>query len=224
MRHVVDAPRSSFAEGIRAIKVAADLQGGLTSKVIGVTSTLPAEGKTTVVCNFALLLAHAGKRVVLIDADLRRPTLIRSIDPAPAAGLADLLAGKADLATTMCIEATTGLALLPSPADREPIHTDEMISSAAFEGLITRLRNDYDFVVLDLPPIGPVVDVRAAARLVDSIVLVVEWARTRINVVTRQLDGTPEVRERLLGVVLNKAEPGSLLGRGHYYGGDYRAS
>jgi len=220
LRHVVDDPFSPFTEGVRAIKIAAELQAAIkANKVIGVTSTLATEGKSTVACNLAQLMAHARKRVVLVDADLRKPSLGSSIDPPPSLGLRDVLSGKAALSDALRIDAASGLSILPSLAEEGLVHTDAIVSSNEFRALIDRLREDFDFVILDLPPLGPVVDVRAAAQAIDSIVFVIEWGRTRISVVARHLEAAPEVYDRIAGFVLNKAEGKLSLGDHRYYGG-----
>jgi succinoglycan biosynthesis transport protein ExoP len=205
-RRAVDDPISVFTEAFRAIKVTAQIQAAVRdNKVIGVTSTLPNEGKSTVACNLAALMADAGKRVILIDADLRNPTLARSLTPRPTAGWIELLAAKIDLSQAIGQEPTTGLTFLPLLSKEQPIHSDEILSSQAFRNLIDQLRQRYDYVIVDLPPIAPVVDVRAIVPVIDSFVFVVEWGSTSINAVRRHLMGEPELHDRLLGVVLNKA-------------------
>jgi succinoglycan biosynthesis transport protein ExoP len=223
MRQVVEEPFSLLAEGFRAIKIAAELHAAIKkNKVIGITSTLPGEGKSTIACNLAELMADAGKRVILIDADLRKPTLIGCLEPEPTAGLLELLGGKAHLEQVVRFDAETGLAMLPSVIDTHLAHTDAVVSSDAFRRLVEQLRERYDYIIIDLPPLGPVVDVRAATQSVDSFIFVVEWGRTRTSVVQRCLDSAPEVHDRLLGVVLNKADA-KMLGRyDHSYGSLYR--
>jgi succinoglycan biosynthesis transport protein ExoP len=222
MRQVVEEPFSPLAEGVRSIKIAAELHAAYEkNKVIGITSTLPGEGKSTLACNLAELMADAGKRVILIDADLRKPTLIDNLEPRPVVGWLELLEGKADLSQVVRFDAETGLAMLPSISDANLAHTDEVVSSDAFRGLLEQLREHYDYVILDLPPLGPIVDVRAATQSVDSFIFVVEWGRLRVNLVQRCLDSAPEVHDRLLGVVLNKADPKMLGRHDHSYGGLY---
>jgi succinoglycan biosynthesis transport protein ExoP len=205
-RRAVDDPLSVFTEAFRAIKVSAWLRSAIRdNKVIGITSTLPNEGKSTVACNLAVLMADAGKRVILIDADLRNPTLARSLSPSPAVGWMDVLKGKIDLAQAIGQDAATGLTFLPLLLEEQPNHSDEILSSQSFRDLVDQLRQRYDYVIMDLPPIAPVVDVRATAPVIDCFVFVVEWGRTRINAVRRHLMGDAELQNRLLGVVLNKA-------------------
>jgi succinoglycan biosynthesis transport protein ExoP len=205
-RRAVEDRFSVFTEAFRAIKVTAERQAAMRdNKVIGITSTLPNEGKSTIACNLAMLMADAGKRVILMDVDLRNPTLARSLTPAPTAGLMELLTGKIDLQQAVGQECVTGLTLLPLLLTEQLVHCDEILSSQAFRSLIDQLRQQYDYVIMDLPPIAPVVDVRATVPVIDSLVFVVEWGSTRIRAVQHHLMADPELSDRLLGVVLNKA-------------------
>ncbi|MGP9814499.1 polysaccharide biosynthesis tyrosine autokinase [Rhodopseudomonas sp. NSM] len=207
MRRSVDEPLSIFTEAFRAIKVTAELRPAIrNNKVIGVTSTLPGEGKSTVACNLAMLMADAGKRVILLDLDLRSPTLVRCLAPPPTAGLLEVLDGKASLEQAIGREPTTGLALLPLLTSGHPAHCDEILSSAAFTDLIGQLRESYDYVIIDLPPIAPVIDVRATLPLIDWVVFVVEWGKTPIRTVQHHLQAWPELHDHMLGVVLNKVD------------------
>ncbi|WP_200948600.1 MULTISPECIES: AAA family ATPase [unclassified Bradyrhizobium] len=207
-RRAVDDPISVFTEAFRAIKVSAWLQANVRqTKVIGVTSAMPAEGKSTVAANLANLMADAGRLVVLIDADLRNPTLARSLSPRPQAGWLDVIGGKLDLTEAIGREPTTGLALLPLLLTEAPVHSDEILASQGFRDLLERLRQSYDYIIVDLPPLAPVVDVRATVPAIDSFVFVVEWGATSVKTVRRHLLPETELHDRLLGVVLNKANP-----------------
>jgi polysaccharide biosynthesis transport protein len=208
MRRVADDPLSVFTEAFRSIKVAAEIRAATrdNNKVIGITSTLPGEGKSTVAANLAVLMADAGRRVILVDADLRNPTLVHALTPRPTVGLMELLTGKIELQQARGRESDTGLTLLPLVLDEPLAHSDEILSSQGFRSLIDQLRQRYDFVIMDLPPIAPVVDVLAAIPAIDSLVFVVEWGATKINAVQHHLMAEPELYDRLLGVVLNKAD------------------
>jgi succinoglycan biosynthesis transport protein ExoP len=175
-------------------------------------------------------MADAGKRVILMDADLRNPTLARSLIPTPTVGLMELLTDKIDLQQAVGQERATGLTLLPLVLDEQLVHSDEILTSQAFRNLIDQLRQRYDYVIMDLPPIAPIVDVRATASVIDSLVFVVAWGSTKIKAVQRHLLGEPALCDRLLGVVLNKADL-KMLGRfeqpglyqdGYYAGRGYR--
>ncbi|MGX1321716.1 succinoglycan biosynthesis transport protein ExoP [Bradyrhizobium sp. USDA 377] len=232
-QRAVDDPISVFTEAFRAVKVSAWLQATMRdSKVIGITSTMPNEGKSTIASNLAVLMADAGRRVVLIDADLRNPTLARSLTPRPPAGWLDVLSGKVELAQAIGREPTTGLALLPLLLTEAPVHSDEVLASQGFRDLLGRLRQSYDYVIIDLPPIAPVVDVRAVVTAIDSFVFVVGWGSTKIKAVRHHLLADPELHDRLLGVVLNKADlrvlerfeqPG-VYQNGYYMTGGFRRS
>ena len=215
-------PLSSFAEGFRAVKVAADISATIKeNKVIGVTSSLPHEGKSTASSNLAELIAHGGGKAILIDGDLRNPTLSRRLVAKAEAGLLEVLGGKVALEEALYTDEETGLVFLPAVIESHLAHSSEIVASDAFKRLIENLRRTYDYIIIDLPPLAPVVDVRATTKLIDSYVFVVELGRTRINMVQRQLNSAPEVFERLLGVVLNKANLKVLDRYEDYYGRYY---
>ncbi|EJW11980.1 putative exopolysaccharide biosynthesis protein [Rhodovulum sp. PH10] len=224
LAHVVEQPLSRFAEAIRSIKVAADLNGSVKSnKVIGVTSSMPGEGKSTIAANFAQLIAHSGGRVLLIDGDLRNPSLTRKLAPDDAPGLVEVVSDKTALRHALISDPASGLLFLPAGAAAavKLLHTNEVLSSAAMKKLLDGMRANYDYIVIDFPPLAPVVDVRATTGIVDSYLFVVEWGRTKIDVVEHALSGARGVYDRLLGVVLNKADT-RMIGRyEHYYGSSY---
>lgn len=219
--HVVDSPFSRFSEGIRAIKVAIDLLNvSKSNKVIGITSAAPNEGKSTVAAALAQLMAHAGAKVIIVDSDLRNPSFSRRLASKATVGLIELLAGKATLEDVIWTDETTGLKVLPVVMHTRIPHTSEMLGSNAMKALVDRLRDKYDFVVMDLSPLAPVVDVRATVNLVDSYLFVIEWGQTRIELVEHALNAARGVYENLLGVVLNKANV-DVLNRYESYRGKY---
>jgi succinoglycan biosynthesis transport protein ExoP len=221
-RAVLNEPLSSFAEGFRAIKVAADISRAIKqNKVIGIISSLPNEGKSTVSANFAQLIAHGGRKAILIDGDLRNPTLSRKLAPKADVGLLEVIGGKIPLDDAIYTDPLTGVVFLPAVIESRLAHSSEILASDALRQLLDQLRKIYDYIVIDLPPLTPVVDVRATTQIVDSYVFVVEWGRTRINLVQRQLTSAPEVFDRLLGIVLNKANLKMLDRYENYYGGYY---
>jgi succinoglycan biosynthesis transport protein ExoP len=204
---VVGSPFSRFAEAFRTIKVGIDVYSLTKSnKTVGVTSTLPNEGKSTIAANLARLIAHAGGKAILLDCDLRNPSLTRVLAPEAESGLLEVVSGKKSLADVLWTDSATSLAFLPMVAKARLSHTNEVLASAAMKQLVDRLREVYDYVLIDLPPLTPVVDVRATTQIIDSYLFVVEWGRTSVEVVERALGSAPLVYERLLGVVLNKAD------------------
>ena len=224
MRQVVDNPLSAFTEAFRSIKVAADIVGARKdNKVIGITSTVAGEGKSTVASNFAQLIAHSGKRVILVDGDLRNPSASRALAPDSDIGLLQVLNNDLTLNEAILADSETGLQFLPVGGSRL-VHTNEVLASESFATLIRTLRKTYDYVIVDFPPLAPVVDVRAVTQVVDSFIYVVEWGKTRKNLAQHQLLTAPEVHERLLGAVLNKANVRVLERYEAYYGRNYYKS
>jgi succinoglycan biosynthesis transport protein ExoP len=207
LRMVVDEPLSPFAEAFRSIKVSADLYGALRgNKVIGVTSTLAHEGKSTIASNFAQILAQGRKTVILVDGDLRNPSLSRELSFDACAGLTDVLSRSLALEQVMLRDEATNLMFLPHVSAAPITQTSELLSSHAFNELIEELKSKFDYVVVDLPPLAAVVDARAAAPALDSFLYVIEWGKTEIGLASRHLISSPEVQEKMLGVVLNKAD------------------
>jgi polysaccharide biosynthesis transport protein len=224
MRQVIDEPLSAFAEAFRSIKVAADLSGSRkdsNNRVIGITSTLPNEGKSTIASNLAQLIAHAGKRAILLDCDLRNPSLTRALAPGAKEGLLEVLNKTMDWRDAIYLDEDTGLNFLPVVVESRIFHTNEILASEGFKDVVERLREAYDYVIVDFSPMAPVVDVRATTEVIDCYLYVVEWGKTRINLVQHQLMAAPELHDRLLGVVLNKADVRILERYEAYYGRDY---
>jgi succinoglycan biosynthesis transport protein ExoP len=202
---VVDRPLSRFAEAMRSIKSAADLSGE-PSKVLAFTSALSNEGKSTIGAAYALLAAQMRGRAILVDCDLRNPALSAALAPGAEHGILEVISGKKLLEDVLWKDAKTNLAFLPGATKSRVAHSSEILSSAALQTLFGELRQNYDYVIVDLPPLAPIVDVRSTAGLVDAYVFIVEWAHTKIDVAEFALNKAPMVREKLLGVVLNKVD------------------
>lgn len=221
-----DAPLSRFAESIRAIKVAADVGVIKGNKVIGITSALPNEGKSMVAMSLAQIIAQGGGRVLLVDCDLRNPSLTRMLASKAKRGLLEAISGQS-LGDLLWIERTTELALLPAVMPSRLPHSSQILASPAMKIVFDRLREAFDYIIVDLSPLAPIVDVRAMAHLVDSFVFVVEWGRTKIDVAEHALANAHSVYENLLGVVLNKADMDTFgryeSNRGSYYYNRYYA-
>ena len=206
---VVDAPLSRYTEAIRSIKLANDLNGVVKSnRVIGFTSSLPNEGKSTIAFSLAQLTAQAqiGGKTILVDCDLRNPSLTRMLAPEAKVGLLEVLADKASLKDAIWKDPSTNLVFLPVVSKLRLAHSSEILSSAPLKKLLEQLRETYDHVIVDLSPLAPVVDVRAIAHQIDLFVFVIEWGRTKIDIAQHALAHAPGVYENLLGVVLNKVD------------------
>jgi len=199
------APFSATAEALRYLKVAVDLhpKGG---KIVGMVSALPGEGKTTVAASLADFLARSGNRTLLIDADLRNPSLSKMLGYADAPGLLDVVANQTPFDELVITDSKHKFDFLPSATRIKPSNSSDILSSPAMKALLKSVKSTYDYVIIDLPPILPVVDVKATAHLFEAFLLVVEWGATSTDEVVKAVGTSSIVTERLLGAVLNKAD------------------
>lgn len=223
MRQVTSDPFSRFSETLRSVKVAADVSiHSRAVKVIGIISTLPKEGKSTVSANFAQLIAHSGQRCVLIDGDLRNPTLTRRLAPGRSVGLLDLVFGKATLEEVSIVDRMTGLRFIPAVVPGDIVHTNEILASEQMSAVLDALKRDVDYIVIDFPPLAPVVDVLASTHIVDGYVYVLDWGSSNRDLVMNTLQNAHAVYEKVLGCLLNKADLKALrsledYGSKYYY-------
>ena len=206
LRQAARDPLSRFAETLRSVRLTADLgRDNGAMRVIGVVSSVPGEGKSTIAMNLAELIASSGKRVLIIDADLRNPGLSNEVAPDRKNGLLEFLLGKAALADVIYTNSSGTLGFVPA-CHGQASHTSELLGSARMEELLADARNVYDYVIVDLPPLAPVVDARAIAGAIDGFVFVVEWGQTSFATATHALHETPIVNTKVIGCVLNKTD------------------
>jgi capsular exopolysaccharide synthesis family protein len=212
---VVLRPRSADADAVRGVRT--QLLLGIRDKgsqVVLVTGPAPGDGGTTVAANLAAALARADKRVILVDADFRRPRVHKAFGlSAPAVGLAAVLADKADLADAVYPCEVGNLSLLP--AGPRPADPAELLTAPRFPEVLAELRANYDVVVLDAPPVLSASDAAAVAPQADGVVLVVR-ADPDAGAAAGQAKEALAAAGKLLGVVVNlSAERGA--GRGSRY-------
>jgi succinoglycan biosynthesis transport protein ExoP len=207
LQTVTDAPLSQYSEALRSVKLDLDLT--MTSKsarVLGFTSSLPDEGKSTIAAGIAQVMALGGARVILVDCDLRNPSLSSALAPEASAGLVDVVAGTVPLAEAVWREPGTKLDFLPASGRSTLANSSEILAADATRQLFDTLRLKYDYILVDLSPLIPIVDARAVARWVDFYILVIEWGRTRIETVQNALSDARIVQANIMGAVLNKAD------------------
>ena len=219
---ITDSPLSVFAEAIRSIKMAVDLNINKSgAQIIGFTSSVPNEGKSSVASAVARLAAQTGAKTLLVDCDLRNPSLSRLLAPHAAAGVVEVLKEQSTLEEAIWVDRATGLAFLPvAVSNRRLIHSSEFLASEQTSQLFDSLRGSYDYIFVDFSPLMPIVDVRGSTKLVNSYIYVIEWGQTRIDFVESALRSARGVYDHLLGVVLNKVDLPSLgryEGRSAYY-------
>ncbi len=190
-------------------------------RVVLVTSTGPAEGKSTILANLGVSLAQSGRRTLLVDTDLRRPSLHRIFGFAKGTGLADILAGDVDLDETIRGTPIDGLDAVP--CGTVPVNPAELIESTRLQELLVRMRERYDYVLLDSPPAGGLVDASLLSSLADGAIFVVEPRRYDWRMLRSTLAQLSRAGSRVYGAVLNKAardEGASLYGYYHYGRGE----
>jgi len=187
-------------------------------KVIVVTSSVPGEGKSTTAANLALALAQSGNRVALVEGDMRRPRISEYLGVEGSVGLTTVLVGQVPLADAMQLVLPDGLEVLTS--GKLPPNPSDIIQTQAMKDLMLTLRDTYDFVLVDAPPLLPVTDAALLAALADGAILIVRHGKTSRELVEMSSERLESVGARLLGVVINMVpqKGGSSYGYGYGYG------
>jgi capsular exopolysaccharide synthesis family protein len=205
-----------FIEALRSVELAIENSNhGLTrtNTIIGVTSALPHEGKSTVAAALAFHMRQRVKRVLLVDCDMRNPYLSRVLSTKGHSGLSELTKGDVSRDDAVLYGPTETLNFLPARSDRRNGHAvPALVDSYNMRDAFAGLRRQYDLIFLDLPPLAPVVDARAIADLIDGYLVVVEWGETKIDIVQHALAHAKSLNDKLMGIVLNKVDL-SRLGR-----------
>jgi len=229
-QHVVDAPLSVFAETIRRARMGIDqalrrARGPVPpagGAVIMVTSSAPNEGKTTLALSLARAYALSGQTTLLIDCDLRKPGIHRQLGLEPSSGLLEYLlkaAGAPDLPEIATVDDDSGAQVVLG-ARKSDVATDQLLSGATFARLLAAARNTFEVVIIDTPPVGPVVDGLYLARHADVIAFVVRWATTSQQEAKGALaalrEAKPEATE--IAVLLNQQESSRAAHRNKYQG------
>ena len=209
---VLDAPYSRFTETLRNVKALIDTaQPAHGAHVIGVVSSVAKEGKTTIAANLAaLMIASSGARTLIIDADLHLRLLTAALAPDAREGLIEALDDPSRLASLVSKRERSGLDVLPCALPTRVPNAAELLGSPKMEQLLDAARNTYDYIIVEIAPIMSVVDVKKIERFIDNFVFVVEWGQTKRSLVLEALSEAENIRERLVGVVLNKADPAAL--------------
>ena len=212
-------PQSQMAESYRALRTSLLLSNlGAPPKVIMVTSALPQEGKTTTSINTAVVLAQKGVRVLLIDADLRRPSIHKTLGMGPQTGLSNVLTGSATLD-----QAITRSSVLPNlsvlPAGTPPPNPAELLASTNMRDVLLKLREEYDHIVIDTPPSLSVTDAVVLSPRADAVVLVIRSGQTSKQALRRSRDVLTQVNAKVVGVLLNAVD---LRSPDYYYYYEYK--
>lgn len=203
--------RSPVGEAFRVLRT--NLQFAAVDrelKVILVTSASPNEGKSTVAQYLAQSISQTGKKVLALDTDLINPSLQLRFGIANQRGLSNLIVGDADFTVSTALEDYPNLSVITSGPI--PPNSSELLGSSRMKHVMDRLREEYDVIVVDSPPILPVTDAIVVSSLVDGVILVVQAGRSRGGDVRRAQEGLEAAHANVLGVVLSRV---------HRYAPDY---
>src|SRR5438105_10237201 len=216
-----ERPKSEAAEAYRALRTSILLSSfGAPPKVILVTSAMPREGKTTISANSALVLAQRGSRVLLVDADLRRPGVERMMGIRSKEGLSTLISG-VDKAEDVIVQFSKVPNLWILPAGPIPPQPAELLGSNVMKEHIARWRDEYDHVIIDTPPCLSVTDAVILSADVDRVLLVARAGQTTKPALRRACDLLLQVNAKVMGVVLNAFDLRSADSYYYSYGSRY---
>lgn len=206
---------SQVSEAYRTIRTNLVLsRAGRAPRTLLITSGLPAEGKTTVAVNLAITLASSGSRVLVVDVDLRKPSVAKHFRiPQSSIGVTDVLTGNASLESAIVASSVDNVFVLPSGST--PPNPSELIGSEEMAQFVGEVQGRFDYVILDSAPLLPVTDTMLLGRLAEGVILVVRGNATPIKACVDAKDRALTSGARLLGVVLNDIE---IRGMHYYYG------
>jgi succinoglycan biosynthesis transport protein ExoP len=222
LHRLLDDRASNLAHVLRTVRLTAgmsDSEPG-AGQCLVFSSAYSGEGKSTLAALQALFIAKTGARTLLIDADTTNPALTRKLTPDIQHGLVDAVfrtPSASSVSDLIWTDPATGLDLLPCRCvdDMEPKR--EIFGSDTFALLLQRLKREYDFIILDLPPLLVLPDARTVANCIDHIIYVVEWGSTDRKAITDALRRAPEIAKRVSGCILNKADERRIKRYGAYY-------
>ena len=181
-------------------------------KVITVTSSRPAEGKSTVACNMAITFAENGKRVLLIDADLRRPTVSKKFKLPNSMGIVNVILNHDLFQETVHKDVVTGLDIITSGVI--PPNPSELLGSKKFQKFMEEMKGMYDTIILDSPPLLAVTDAQVLTTISDGTIIVAQHGVTKKEEILQAKDLLEKVKGNILGVVLSQIPPED---NGYYY-------
>jgi capsular exopolysaccharide synthesis family protein len=215
-----ERPKSEAAEAYRALRTSILLSSfGAPPKVILVTSAMPQEGKTTISANCALVLAQRGSRVLLVDADLRRPGIEKLFGLKSHRGLSSLVSGSCS-SEDVILRSSEVPNLWVLPAGPIPPQPAELLGSAVMKDEIARWRTEYDHIIIDTPPCLSVTDAVLLSPEADRVILVARSGQTTRPALRRACDLLLQVNAKVMGIVLNALNLNTVEGY-YYYGGSY---
>ncbi len=212
------SPKNAISEAFRSLRTSVHFSAISTDKkVILITSSFPGEGKTTIISNLAVTLAQAGSRVLIVDCDMRRPSLHKIFKKLKVPGLSEILAGDSSVEEALIVTPINGLDFIP--AGTSPPNPSELLSSQQFQDLLNQFKLTYDHVLLDAPPVLAVTDAPLLTTAADLMILVLETERVPLKTAQRTMEMLDMVKAPIAGVVLN--DKTGQAQRYGYYGNKY---
>ena len=215
-------PKNPAAEAYRVIRTGIQFaQAGKELKTIALTSCTPNEGKSTTIANLAVVLTQAGKSVLLIDCDMRNPTVHKNFNLSNKIGLSSCISMGTAVADAVQATGIEGLDALT--AGVIPPNPSELLGSEQMKNLLQRAKEQYDYVLIDTPPVMPVTDALIVSRFVDGMILVIASAEVKVEMARDVKNQLVNAGANILGVVLNKVRSehhGYGYGYYYYYGND----
>jgi succinoglycan biosynthesis transport protein ExoP len=203
--YVFEHPRSAVAESTRALRTVLETSGAARgARRLLLTSSVSAEGKTSTTVALGISFASLGRRVVLVDGDLRRPKLHSIVGVAKGGGLAAVLSGTSTLDEVIAQSGIPGLDIIPAGASTD--HPNELLASAAMEKCVAELASRYDHVVIDSPPSAMLSDAATVAKLVDGVIIVAREHAVSRRLVREVVSRLRQVGAPVLGVVVNAVD------------------
>jgi len=213
----IDEPDSVAAEAYRALRTSIQFASiDKDIKTVVITSTSPGEGKSSVVINLGVVIAQTGKRVLLVDADLRNPSLYRNLDIDNKEGLSTMFLKNEAMDKYIRQYAVNNLFILPSGPP--PPNPSEVLASERMKQFIAQAKEKFDFIVFDSPPLLPVTDAAVLSKICDGTVLVVRSSKTVIEAAHRVKTILGNLKVNILGVVITDVDQR----KEHYYYYDYK--
>lgn len=206
-------PKSPISEAYRVARTNIQFSSiDKPVKVIVVTSSGPGEGKTTTTANLAITFAQSGSKVLLIDADLRKPRVHKLFGLTNQKGLSNILANREDYNDYVNISPAENLHVITCGAI--PPNPSELLSTNAMKQFIEKVKNDYDIVFVDTPPVGTVTDAAILSTVADGTILVASSGKVEVDAAKRAKLLLENVNANILGVVLNMLDKNA---QGNYY-------
>ena len=215
-------PKNPAAEAYRVIRTSVQFaQAGKELKTIAITSCTPNEGKSMTVANLAIVLTQAGKSVLIMDCDMRNPTVHKNFNLSNKVGLSSCIS--MGTAVDDAVQATAIEGLDALTAGVIPPNPSELLGSERMQNILQRAKGEYDYVLIDTPPVLPVADSLVLCRMVDGLIMVIDSGEVKVEMAREVKHQLVHAGANILGVVLNKVRSehhGYGYGYYYYYGHD----